>query len=145
MAENKDFEQAGLTEEEKKRREENEKQVKAKENYTKIIRGENDTFKKHYKLGPEYGDVEFDVEVHIPNALEEGAISGLMARYLNGVAEFVPKAYYDIYYLFALIVVCSPKGYKVPDVLDIEKSYNLDIPLMVSEDYAEFRNSFRTQ
>lgn len=136
----------GLTAEQLKEKEQQEKTDEAERAFTRVVKGQNDIFEKEYSFGPEYDNLKFTVKFHAPTALENGQISALAIRYLGGMQEFMPEETYNDYYIFALLFVCW-EGKKdksdLPDVLHAEKAYTTYFANYIKRDIQDFLNSFR--
>lgn len=118
---------------------EQETRMEQKKVIDRIIRGQNDIFIKHYDI-PEY-DMNFEIHIQAPNAIEFGKISAQMAGYLSGMNNYLSQYMVMVYQTLAMIQVC---GKKVPDFLQKpDEIYNLDILYTIGVDFAEWMNTFR--
>lgn len=128
-----------LTEEQKKQVAEYKDYKETKQALAKVIRGHNDVFKKHYDL--KELDLEFDIAIRFPNALEQAKIQAQAERYLDGLGSLMSPVVLQSYNMLATLRVC---GVDIPDFLKRdEEIYNLHILYVISEDFYEWMNSFR--
>lgn len=113
-----------------------------------IISGHNDRWFKHYNYKEDLEDgqtvgTEFDIEIRIPNVIDEGAIQAAVNRYLVGTAEYSSEYIQKMYYALALIHRC---GTKVPDIFkDDDKIYSVtgDWLVAIYADFTEWQSRFQ--
>ncbi len=114
-------------------------QNKDVEAINRVLAGKNDIFKKHYKVD-ELG-LEFDITIKHPNALEQAKIHAKTALYFDGLGRFMTDGIHLAYTTLATLRVV---GRDVPEFLaNDEEIYNMNILVMIGEDYRDWLESFR--
>lgn len=114
-------------------------QSKDVEAINRILKGKNDVFEKHYKMD-EIGK-EFTVKIKAPNALEQAKIHAKTALYFDGLGRFMTESIMLAYTTLSTLRIC---GVEVPDFLkDDEDIYNMNLLIVIGEDYSEWLDSFR--
>lgn len=103
-----------------------------------LLRGVNDTFKKHYNF--EEDGLDFNIEIKVPNALEEAQIADKVYA-LFPDSNFIPGEVWQTYYTIYLVHDFSKGAPKA--LTDIDNIYNTDWFTKIGADYQQWRSQFR--
>lgn len=129
-----------VSSEEQAKQQQEEQRKEEREAITRVIAGKNDVFNKHYKF-EELGNLEFDIKIKIPNALEQAKIQAQTERYFDGLGSLMPLRVQEAYRMLATLRIC---GKEVPDLLaNDEEIYNIQILNVIGDDFRNWMNSFR--
>jgi len=116
-----------------------EKLDKERKAVNRIIKGQNDVFKKHYTF-KDLG-LEFTVKIKAPNAIEVGKIQARKMAYLNGMSNYTTDYFSIVYDTLAALRVT---GIDVPkELASDEDLYNLDIIYQIGVDFQQWLARFQ--
>ncbi|AMB18652.1 tail assembly chaperone [Bacillus phage Eldridge] len=116
-----------------------EKLDKERKAVNRVIKGQNDVFKKKYT----YTDLglEFTIKIKAPNAIEVGKIQARKMAYLNGMSNYTTDYFSIVYDTLAALRVT---GIDVPkELASDEDLYNLDIIYQIGVDFQQWLARFQ--
>ncbi|AIW03470.1 tail assembly chaperone [Bacillus phage Moonbeam] len=139
MAEQFEKELGNLLPEQTPEEREMEKLENQRKTINRVIKGQNDVFKKDYTF--EDLNLKFTIKIKAPNAIEIGKIQARKMAYLNGMSNYTTDYFNTVYDTLATLRVT---GIDVPkELANDEDLYNLDIIYLIGVDFKQWLDRFQ--